>query len=244
MMSKPVVVACLGSSTTAGKGQAFNWIAELERRSQNSRLRFINFGVGGDLAYNALRRLPSVLAARPDKVVILTGGNDVLASVFKCVGFFFRLVKHLPKPPSPGWFDENMQSIVRRLKAETSAAIALVSVPQVGEDPDPTDATQRELNSLYGRYNGMIKEVAAKEGVAYIPFYERLHEQIAACPGRAFTSFRFLSFYRDVFRYFILGRSTDEIAEMNGWRFHVDGVHLNSRGGKILADMVQEFLDA
>jgi hypothetical protein len=30
---------------------------------------------------------------------------------------------------------------------------------------------------------------------------------------------------------------------MNGWRFHSDGVHLNSRGGMLLADLVQEFID-
>jgi hypothetical protein len=30
---------------------------------------------------------------------------------------------------------------------------------------------------------------------------------------------------------------------MNGWRFHTDGVHLNSRGAMIVADHVQEFID-
>ena len=55
-----MVVACLGSSSTAGRGQAFDWIAELKRRPRNQRVRFHNFGVGGDLAYNALERLPKV----------------------------------------------------------------------------------------------------------------------------------------------------------------------------------------
>jgi hypothetical protein len=30
---------------------------------------------------------------------------------------------------------------------------------------------------------------------------------------------------------------------MNGWRFHTNGVHLNSRSGMIVADLVQEFID-
>jgi hypothetical protein len=30
---------------------------------------------------------------------------------------------------------------------------------------------------------------------------------------------------------------------MNGWNFHTDGVHLNSRAGTIVADLVQAFLD-
>ena len=45
------------------------------------------------------------------------------------------------------------------------------------------------------------------------------------------------------FRYFVLRQTGDEIARRNGWSFHVDGVHLNSRGGTILADLVQGFLD-
>jgi hypothetical protein len=51
--------------------------------------------------------------------------------------------------------------------------------------------------------------------------------QIVAAPGRAFTSFRFLPFYRDAFRVLVLGKSPDEVARLNGWRFHTDGVHLN-----------------
>jgi hypothetical protein len=41
----------------------------------------------------------------------------------------------------------------------------------------------------------------------------------------------------------VLRRSSDEIAQANGWRFDVDGVHLNRRRGMILANLVQEFLD-
>jgi hypothetical protein len=58
---QPSIVACLGSSSTAGKGQAFNWIIELQRRLGETRFAFRNFGVGGDLAYNALQRLSDVI---------------------------------------------------------------------------------------------------------------------------------------------------------------------------------------
>lgn len=35
------VIACLGSSSTAGKGQAFDWINELERRPNNRDFAFL-----------------------------------------------------------------------------------------------------------------------------------------------------------------------------------------------------------
>lgn len=42
----------------------------------------------------------------------------------------------------------------------------------------------------------------------------------------------------------ILRRSFDEISRSNGWEFHIDGIHLNTRGGRILAEAVQRFLDS
>jgi hypothetical protein len=36
----------------------------------------------------------------------------------------------------------------------------------------------------------------------------------------------------------------DDVARRNGWRFHTDGVHLNSRAGLIVADRLQKFIEA
>src|ERR1700742_5112840 len=74
-------VACVGSSTTASKG-TYRWIAELESRPQNSRFRFVNLGVAGALSFDILRRLPRVVDTQPDRVIVLVGTNDILASVF------------------------------------------------------------------------------------------------------------------------------------------------------------------
>jgi lysophospholipase L1-like esterase len=237
------IVACLGSSSTAGKGQAFDWIGELKRRPRNRRFHFCNFGVGGDLAYNALQRLPDVLGCRPQKVVVWVGANDVLALVSPKVRRFFRLSKHLPVEPSPQWFRHNIHAIAHRLRKETTASVGLCSLPPIGEDPTSRVPFQSELNRVMEECSGTIRDVALKEDVGYIPLHETMLAQIRESPGRPFTSFRFLPFYRDAFRVVVLRKSPDEVARMNGWRFHSDGVHLNSRGGMIAADLIQQFID-
>ena len=236
-------MACLGSSSTAGKGQAFDWISELKQRPRNQRFRFLNFGVGGDLAFNALQRLPDVLASHPDRLVVWVGGNDVLALVSPKVRRLFRVTKRLPTEPSPEWFRENILAIVRRLKAETSAVIALCSLPPIGEDPASADPLQSQLNRHVEQYSATIRQAAQEESIGYIAIHEVLSAQIQALPGRAFTSFNFLPFYRDAFRVLVKHNSPDEVAQANGWRFHTDGIHLNSRSGLIVADLVQEFID-
>ena len=239
------VVSCLGSSSTAGQGQAFGWIDELERRPQNRRFDFRNFGVGGDLAYNAPERVPAVIASHPDKVVVLIGANDVLTMVFaNARRVLAGWMKRLPKEPSVELFRESLEAIVDRLKRETTARIALSSLGPIGEDPDSLDSVQRTLNERTAELSRIIRETAALNQLAYVPFFETLSDHIAAIPGKAFTDFRFLPIYLDTFRFYALRRSSDEIAQANGWRFHVDGVHLNRRGGMILANLVQEFLDS
>jgi lysophospholipase L1-like esterase len=241
--AKATVVACLGSSSTAGKGQAFDWIGELKRRSRNKHFCFYNFGVGGDLAYNALGRVDDVLACGPDKVVVWVGANDVLMSVSAKVRRFFQVFKRPPGDPSSEGFRETAHAIVRRLKDESSAKVALCSLFPIGEDLTSANPFQSELNRRTEEYSAIVRGVAHAEGVGYLPLYETMLAQIRVSPGPAFTAFRFFPFYRDAFRVLILGKTPDEVAQRNGWRFHTDGVHLNSRGGMIVADLVQGFID-
>src|SRR2546429_9057810 len=76
---QPSIVACLGSSSTAGKRQAFNWIIELQRRLGEGRLVFRNFGGGGDLSDNALPPPTDGKATCPKKILVFIRGKDVLA---------------------------------------------------------------------------------------------------------------------------------------------------------------------
>jgi lysophospholipase L1-like esterase len=238
-------VACVGSSTTASRG-TYRWIAELESRPRNGRFRFVNLGVGGDLSFNLVRRLHSVIDLGPDRVIVLIGTNDILASVFPNFRRIVRLWKGLPREPTVQRFGENLRLITRRLRRETEARIALSSLAPVGEDPHSRDAVQSRLNDLCLAYNDTIREVCSREGADYIDFYEAFREQLdRSTTAKPFTRFSFLSFYRDyLVREMVLRRSFDEISLVNGWEFHIDGVHLNTRGGQILTEAVQRFLDS
>jgi hypothetical protein len=68
---------------------------------------------------------------------------------------------------------------------------------------------------------------------------------VHAGTAKPFTHFSFASFYRDyLFREMILRQSFDQISRVNGWQFHIDGIHLNTNGGRILTEAVQQFLDS
>jgi lysophospholipase L1-like esterase len=236
-------VACVGSSTTAGRGQAFNWVAELGQRPQNRRFQFRNLGVGGDLSFNVLERLPQVLDCRPKIIVVLVGSNDVLALASAKARRFFRVVKRLPHDPSAAWFRENLAGIARGLTASGRAAVALCSLPPIGEDLGSTEPFQHEINRRSEQLNAMIRDIAQEESVEYIGVHEAMSAQLSATPAHAFEGFRLLRLYRDAYRTLVLGKTPDAVASLNGWGFHSDGVHLNSRGGLILADLVQAFID-
>jgi lysophospholipase L1-like esterase len=240
--ARRTVVACLGASSTAGKGQAFDWMAELERLPENRNFEFRNFGVGGDLAYHALKRVSAVAASRPGKVIVWIGGNDVLASVFDNVRRFFEVTKGLPRSPSPGWFRQCLTTMVMRLRAETTASLALCSHPPIGEADDASHPKQQALNRLLCDYAMIVAEIARKADCRYVPLHEELGAAIRGDPGPPLTEFRFSSLYFAAFRSIVLRQSPDEIGRRNGWKFHSDGIHLNRRAGLVVARLIQEFV--
>jgi len=238
-------IACLGSSTTASRG-TYSWIDELEKRPQNSCFRFANFGVGGDLSFHTVGVLDRVITLRPARVIILIGANDIMASVFPNFRRFVRVFKRLSAEPSPARFEENLNFIVHKLQRGANTRIGLSSLAPLGEDPNSRHPVQARLNELVATYNGIIRDVALTGRTDYIPFWESFQDQLVhAGTAKPFTHFSFASFYRDyLFREMILRHSFDQISRTNGWQFHIDGIHLNTRGGRILTVAVQQFLDS
>lgn len=134
--------------------------------------------------------------------------------------------KQLPTEPSPGWFEDCLGRVVDRLRSETDAEIGLASIPVLGQDPEALPA---EASS---RYSAMIADLAAGQGVVYLPVHERQVAELAAerpavVPYEEMTAARFLAMLAERR---ILGRSLDMISDRRGLLLTVDHVHQNSKG--------------
>jgi lysophospholipase L1-like esterase len=235
-------VVCFGASLTAGT-VSFDYVELLQSRPELAGFRFINHGVNGDLAWNGLERLDQVIAERPDYVSILIGTNDVNATLSERNRLRYVAFNHLPvEHPDLRWYEENLREIVARLQRETAAKLALLTLAPIGEDPEH-EAARRIVD-----YNEAISRVARDAGVPRLPLHERMiaylreHEaDRAALPARLA--------YRDglhnvgnALALHAQGLSWDEVSARNGLLLTTDTLHLNSRGGRIIADLIAGWL--
>jgi lysophospholipase L1-like esterase len=228
-------VVCAGDSITQG-AISVSYVEMLKRMRPD--LEFVNAGVNSELAYNLAERLADIVACRPDYVTILIGTNDVNATLGFKNAFGYLAMNRLPEPPSAEFYRQNLTGIVRRLKAETRASIALASLPPLGED------LSHYANIRAEEYSRIIREIAAAEGAAYLPLNESMRAYLEKIPGRrpeplSAAGKHMASAMRD---HSFLGKSWDEISAANGYALLIDGIHLNTHGAAILASLIGGFL--
>jgi lysophospholipase L1-like esterase len=234
-------VVCFGASLTAGT-VSFNYLDLLAARPALAGFNFVNHGVNGDLAWNGLQRLDRVITEWPDFVTILIGTNDVNATMSKRNQIRYKAFNHLPTEPSLSWYECNIEAIVKRLKHETHARLALISLAVIGED------LEHEANQKVDLYNEAIRRVAWQENIPYLPLHERMvaylreHE-----PERAQLPPRLE--YRDglhntgnALALHATGLSWDEVSQRNGLLLTTDTLHLNSVGAGMIADLIEGWL--
>lgn len=73
-------VVCVGDSLTAAQ-VSVDYIKMLAAAELGRSMKFTNAGVNGDLAFNVLQRLDSVIDLQPDAITVLIGTNDANASL-------------------------------------------------------------------------------------------------------------------------------------------------------------------
>jgi lysophospholipase L1-like esterase len=228
------LVVCAGASVTLGR-MSVNYVALLEERL-GARFQFANAGRNGDLAWNLLQRLDPIVALHPDVVVLQIGSNDVNASLTPEAAARYRRLKGLPTTPSRESYRESLTAVVKRLNQETKARVAILSLPLIGEDLD-SDSNQRVRS-----YDEVISEVALAERAAYLPLNEAMAAAVRAEPPYRSAPFANRQIAESLLQRYLLGRSFDRIGARYGYRLLSDGLHLNSRGAGIVADVVARHL--
>lgn len=235
--NKRPLAVCAGDSITRGAASA-DYVSMLAARLPD--WEFANAGVNAELAYNLAERIGDIVALAPDAVMILIGTNDINATFGFQAALGYMAAKRLPERPSPLFFRENLTGIVRSLKRETKARIALFSIPPIGEEPGHYAYLRTE------DYSAIVKEVAAEEGVAYLPLRERLCSFIESLPLGQERPLAFRRFGDAQLRagrmQRYLGKSLDEISAANRFHILVDGIHLNTHGASMAADLAEAFL--
>ncbi|GMH32399.1 hypothetical protein BSKO_00233 [Bryopsis sp. KO-2023] len=231
-------VACIGDSITRGD-VGFNWVRDLSTRLEDCD--FTAYATNGNCAFNALQRVPEVVASKPTHVFVLIGTNDVNSQLSELSALFYTTVFRLPCRPTARVYRSQLREIIRKLKTETDADVTVLTLPPFGEDFKSTAAAKiRESNQI-------IAEVAEEEGVKVLPLFDEI---IAACKvdmekaGLPFYTGAKLLFMGIISGclYYVWGWDWDRIAQYNGFTCTVDSCHLSSTSGKAVASLVERHL--
>ncbi|MGW6915607.1 SGNH/GDSL hydrolase family protein [Kitasatospora sp. NPDC054939] len=216
----PVVVAA-GASMTQGT-QGADWVGALRDRPEFRGYEFVNAGVNGSTSADLRARVDAdVVACNPDVVTLLGGTNDVRNGV------------------PVDQYKENLGAIVDRVRTRTSARIALMSLPPLGED------LNADINHRLDAYNAAIKETATRTHATYLPVHEQMADILRQRGNDgASYDFSFALAYRAAAEHYLLRRSWDEVARGNGLELLVDHIHLSDRGGAIVTGLAAQWLSA
>lgn len=231
-------VVCIGDSITHGNVSA-NYVDMIERW-MGDEFFFYNAGVNSDLTYTVLERLDAIIAAQPDFVTLLIGTNDVNATVSKASLKRYRQFHKITPGTLPdfGGFKQNYVEIVRRLKTETKAKIAVLSLPVMGEN------LQNEANIKADLYSKFIKQLADKEQLTYLPVRERMKDFLKSHPKKLKYEYKdtMKLMYLSISKHELLGQNWDSICLSHGMDLTQDNLHFNTRGAAMIASLVEKFL--
>ena len=234
---KPVVVCC-GDSITHGH-IGYDWVSSL-RDKDNSKI-YINAGINADLTWNLNQRLDDIIKHNPDYITILIGTNDAIGSQpVKLIQDYYIQTKNLPQVPSIEWFEEQIEIFVKEVKENTSAKIAITTLPWLGEQKDAS------VINVIKNHNKIIKRIAVQYDLFILDLFSKFKEQIASNDSIPYTTseLRRLRGLRAVILYYIFGWSWTKIGKKYKLKLLCDHIHLNEKGGDLMEQLAKEFLSS
>lgn len=231
------VIVLAGDSLTHGL-IGYGYINMLKEDLDLEKYALVNAGINANLTWNLSERLDEIIDCNPSIVTILIGTNDANAATSEKEGRAYKKNMNLPRLPDHRWFRETLQALVKRLQTETTASIALLSIPPIGEDP------MHDVFRLSLEYGNTVREVASEMNVTYLPLQERMVTYLRDTPGSPKHPFKRnrIRMLLTIYQYYLLKKSWDQIAEESGFQLHTDYLHLNSLSARMIADLILDFI--
>ncbi len=230
------VVACTGDSIVRGRA-GVDWVRMLRERFPD--LAFVNDGVNSCLAWEVLQRVEHLLACNPSHVVVMTGTNDVEATLQPDGGAGVMRARKAPQVPSLDFLGQCITGIIERLH-HAGADVAVCSLPPLGQDLGD------RFNQRVRQANAVIATVCEAGGATYLPVgeeYERALRAASADHGPGF-SWSWRPGLQSLAWHFLRGWSYDTVAARHGLLLSADGVHPSTSGARMIADAAGEWIEA
>lgn len=230
------IVVCIGDSITRAN-VSYSYIKLLEK-SLGSKFKFYNKGVNGDLAWNVVQRINEIIALNPDYITIMIGSNDVLSTFSEKKTKTYIKYKKLPQAANKDWYIENLKLIITILKAKTKAKIALISIPLITEDKEHI-MFKRSIECSEN-----IKNTASEFGLTYLALNEKQQKFYEGNETKTRVVFSDKNSFsvNIVLKHYLLCRKWDKLSKKYGLQLTTDLVHLNSKGAKMISDLIESFL--
>jgi len=228
-------IVFVGDSLTHGN-MSVNYIEMISKKLGTNNYDYINAGMNAELAYNVLQRIESIIACEPDFITIMIGSNDAHREIELYNEKTSEERLNLPRKASKEWFGENLEKIIQELLQKTDAKIALCSIPPIGEEPSAL-AYKQTID-----FSKIIKEIATKFKVQYLPVNEKLIDFLDQNPStpKYDTNHRLVE--EIATKHFLLRKDFDSLSKEYGFSLFTDNLHLNSKGAKIVSELVIEFI--
>jgi lysophospholipase L1-like esterase len=221
-------IACIGNSLTRGvPGVSYFDLL----RAKLPQHRWINLGRGNDTAVSLYRRLARLpFADAPfDLAFLWVGVNDVS----KESAWWFRLANALrrqPRAQSPtqfrAYYQQTLDILVRHARRAIAVAPLLKGENVESEQNRQIDVLARAIAELTTRY----------EAVAYLDPRPAFYAELTGRQTSDYLKESPLRIVLDILTLWSAAR-VDEKAAERGLHFTLDGVHLNSAGAEMIADM-------
>ncbi len=232
-------IVCIGDSITHGTASA-NYVNIIESRLNvdptKKSLDAINAGINGEFAYNVLQRLDPIILCAPDVITILIGTNDAYGSLTPQRQQKEQRKWKLPELPDADNYKRYLTAIATRLKAQTKAQIALLTIPTIGEDPTTVEFAQSM------KYAEIVKEVASATGIAHLPLNEAMVVFLKEHPSHQKYHFKryLFTIVKSILAH-AFGKSWEKEGKANGFQLHTDHLHLSRKGADMVADLIMNF---